>query len=113
MKFEKVTYLAAYVHPEYGTFAPLKLGLEISLNEGDTVEMALNAAKEKLDNWNKKVNKSIWTNPSGMTGTHTRTLEDGVKKPMDIIIKNIYEKALEKGDLETIEKIKKEFDAES
>lgn len=76
MHFSKVTYLAAFPHPELGTFAPLKLGLEIDLNEGDTVEMALNAAKEKLDTWNKEMNKSIWSNPEGMTGTHTRSIEN-------------------------------------
>lgn len=80
MEFKTVTYLAAFPHPELGTFAPLKLGLEINLNEGDTVEMALDAAKQKLENWNKEQNKSIWTNPEGMTGTITRNSED--KRPL-------------------------------
>lgn len=107
MKVDRIFYQELF---PTGLYANQKIGVEGVIEEGETEKEALLKAKNIVQEFFKESNQGLWD----QRGTIVKDIvdlnsPDYVKKPMDMIVKGWYEKAVAEGDTAMIESLEKEF----
>ena len=106
MKADRIFYQELF---PTGMYANQKIGIEGTIEEGETEKEALLKAKNIVQEFFKESNKGVWDQRGTVVTYVDFNHPDYVKKEMDIIVKGWYEKAVAEGDTKTIEALEKEF----